>query len=181
MQDFKKGDRVSVLHDTISGVVVELEKDYVLIEDDDGFSRKYEAGELVLQQSGSAYRIESGIEEKDLVSADNRATKIIKTPEFDRSEIDLHIESLRDCHHGLSNHEIVQAQMNACRSFIKESIEVQRKKVVLIHGKGEGVLKSEIHRYLNKLAKEQGISLIYHDASFREYGIGGATEVVFNT
>ena len=49
----------------------------------------------------------------------------------------------------MTNHEIVQYQLTACRAFVQQSIEKKRKKIVLIHGKGEGVLKGEIRQYLN--------------------------------
>ena len=53
------------------------------------------------------------------------------------------------------------------------------KRIVIIHGKGEGVLKSEIHLYLTRLNSEQGVRLDFHDAPYHEYGMGGATEVLF--
>ena len=68
--------------------------------------------------------------------------------------------------------------MTTCRAFVQESITRRRKKIVLIHGKGEGVLKSEIRTYLERLSNDRGVQLDYHDASFAEFGIGGATEVL---
>jgi DNA-nicking Smr family endonuclease len=35
--------------------------------------------------------------------------------------------------------------MTACKSFIKKAFDKKAKKIVLIHGKGEGILKAEIH------------------------------------
>jgi len=34
--------------------------------------------------------------------------------------------------------------------FIKDNIKLNNKKIVVIHGKGEGILKEEIHRLLSK-------------------------------
>ncbi len=95
-----------------------------------------------------------------------------------KSFIDLHIECLVDNHTNLSNHEIVQKQMFACRSFVQKAIQSNKRKIVLIHGKGEGVLKAEIHYYLNRLVNQQSIKMDFHDAPYSEFGMGGATEVI---
>jgi len=34
--------------------------------------------------------------------------------------------------------------------FIKDNIKLNNKKIIIIHGKGEGILKEEIHRLLSK-------------------------------
>ena len=35
-------------------------------------------------------------------------------------------------------------------SFIKDNIKLNNKKIIIIHGKGEGILKNEIHLLLKK-------------------------------
>ena len=45
-------------------------------------------------------------------------------------------------------------------------------KIIFIHGKGDGVLRSSLEREL----KQRYRSCTYQDASFREYGFG-ATQV----
>lgn len=34
--------------------------------------------------------------------------------------------------------------------FIKDNIKLKNKKIIIIHGKGQGILKDEIHRILKK-------------------------------
>ena len=179
---FKPGDSVAVLHDTIKGVVVDVDGDQVKMEDEHGFVRMFKNSELVLQNTSENYRIGSDILPKDkpavtTTKLGKNAANNIKVQ--DRFEIDLHIEELLDYHTHLANYEIVRTQMTACRSFVYESMELKRKRIVIIHGKGEGVLKSEIHTYLNRLANEKGVRIEYHDAPFQTYGMGGATEVLF--
>lgn len=179
MQNFKVGDSVGVLGDTIKGIVVSVDTSIVEIEDSDGFLRRYTSRQLVLQKSEDSYKIGSDIADKEAKTL-LRSTK--KTPLIQKvvqpTEIDLHIEMLRDSHAGLANYEIIQIQMTACRSFVQQAIENGQKKIVLIHGKGQGVLKAEIHTYLMRLNNTLGCSLTFHDASFQSYGIGGATEVI---
>ncbi len=181
MQIFKPGDKVSVLHETLKGTVVNVNSHKAKIEDLDGFIWEYSIDELVPQETSSEYTItEKGLS-KDRVNPMRRVQKSpIKLTKKDQpTEIDLHIEELRDDHRYLTNFEIVQIQMTACRAFIQNALANNAKKAVLIHGKGEGVLKSEIHSYLDRLSNYSGSQLEYHEASYQRYGMGGATEVVF--
>ncbi len=177
---FKIGDSVTVLHDTIKGKVLEIGSQLIKIEDQDGFIRNYPPSKLVLQPKSNDYSIELEHPLKDQVIPPlNSIPKVLITPSFSLPEIDLHIEELRERHTHLTNYEIVQIQMSACRAFVMEAINTKSKKIIIIHGKGEGVLKSEIRSYLDKLSKDRDINLEYYDASFQKYGQGGATEIIF--
>ncbi|NOQ71376.1 MAG: hypothetical protein GQ574_05215 [Crocinitomix sp.] len=184
MQTFKIGDKVAVLHDTIKGEIVELSTASVKMEDEDGFIRSYPLHKIVLQQSNTAYKIESKFTPKDKViqpisKPHARKKTVVKNVAVVRTEIDLHIEELMDYTTHLANYEIVQIQMTACRAFVQDALAARLKKIVVIHGKGEGVLKSEIHHYLDRLANNNGIQLDYYDAPYNQYGMGGATTISF--
>ena len=77
-----------------------------------------------------------------------------------------------DNHRNLSNYEIIQIQIRYCEFIIKKAIKNNVSKLVVIHGKGEGVLKEEVRQLLKKYPAET------MDASYRIYGLG-ATEVHF--
>lgn len=172
----KVGDQVSVIQETISGKIIEIDADLCKIEDQDGFERLYKISELALVAKSTDYKIDDYALSKDI----QEKIKAQHTEKPLRSfEIDLHIEELLDSHSNMTNHEILTKQMTACRGFVQNAIAKGTKKIVLIHGKGEGVLKSEIHLFLNKLHSLNGVGLEYHDASYSEYGMGGATEVIF--
>lgn len=83
-------------------------------------------------------------------------------------EVDLHIHELLDDFRGLSNSEILEVQMEHFKSKLEEAKKEKIKKVVFIHGVGNGTLKLEIRRELDKKSK----ILNYQDASFKEYGYG---------
>jgi len=87
-------------------------------------------------------------------------------------EVDLHITELLDNPNGLSNSEMLQIQMEKFNSVMKENLKKRGQKIVFIHGKGEGVLRSEIEKQLKKNYKP----CIFQDASFQQYGFG-ATQV----
>jgi len=83
-------------------------------------------------------------------------------------EIDLHINELIDTTSGMNNADMLQLQLEKFHSVIDENKHRKGQKIVFIHGKGEGVLRSEIE----KLLKTRYKSYYFQDASFREYGFG---------
>jgi hypothetical protein len=100
-------------------------------------------------------------------------------PEIPRSEppeqieTDLHIHELIDNPAGLSNREILEIQMAKVEREMESAIRSRVKRIVFIHGVGQGVLKQEIA----KLLKSKYPKYAYQDASFKEYGFG-ATMVI---
>lgn len=112
------------------------------------------------------------VNEKDKQNRPQEPKPIQKrTPEI--VEVDLHIEELIDSTVGLSNHEILQIQLDRFQSEMKLAIETGVKRAVFIHGVGNGVLKQEIHKKL----KSTYAKYYFQDASFQEYGYG-ATMVI---
>lgn len=172
----KKGDQVAVISDIIKGRVLTVTGNHVLIEDEHGFERSFLKADLVVIKGD--YKLADQQLAKDLQEKIKLQIQREKHP-LKSFEIDLHIEELVESHEHMTNHEILTKQLTVCRSFIQNAIQKGSKRIVLIHGKGEGVLKSEIHLFLNKLRNFNGVSLEYHDAAYHEFGMGGATEVIF--
>ena len=86
--------------------------------------------------------------------------------------VDLHIEKLLDNTGGMSSSDILNYQLDHFRNVMKEHRNEKGKKIVFIHGKGEGVLRHAIIHELNYRYRPCS----YQDASFQEYGYG-ATQV----
>ncbi len=84
------------------------------------------------------------------------------------TEVDLHINALIDNSNGLSNSEMLEIQLNEFRKKLDEAIVNKIKKIVFIHGVGNGVLKMKIRHELSTKYKK----LKFQDASFKEYGYG---------
>lgn len=89
-------------------------------------------------------------------------------PKANLLEIDLHITALLDNTAGLKNAEILDFQLKEFRRVMDENLKQKGKKIVFIHGKGEGVLRNALIKELKH--KYKGCT--YQDASFREYGFG---------
>mgnify|MGYP000859166263 FL=1 len=89
--------------------------------------------------------------------------------------VDLHAEALLDTTAGMSNTDILNYQLKKFHDTLADYSSKKGQKIVFIHGKGEGVLRSAIMRELNYRYKRYQ----YQDASFQEYGYG-ATQVTIH-
>lgn len=86
--------------------------------------------------------------------------------------IDLHIEQLIDSTAGMSSFDILNYQLDKFRNVMAEYRKQRGKKIIFIHGKGDGVLRKALIHDLNYRYRP----CTYQDASFQEYGYG-ATQV----
>jgi len=89
-------------------------------------------------------------------------------------EVDLHIQQLLDSTAGMSNADMLNVQLNKFRQTMEENKNKKGQKIVFIHGKGEGVLRSAILSELKLKYKNCPVQ----DASFREYGFGATMVTV---
>ena len=87
---------------------------------------------------------------------------------FEIEEVDLHIEKLLDNFKGMSNTEILLHQMSVFKTELNSAFMRNVRKIVFIHGVGNGTLKNEIRRTL----AETYTDYKFQDASFKEYGYG---------
>ena len=95
-----------------------------------------------------------------------------KQPKEGPVEVDLHIHELVDTTAGMSNADMLQLQLQTFRDTLARYKSEKGRKIVFIHGKGDGVLRRAILEELQRKYKNYE----YQDASFREYGFG-ATQV----
>lgn len=89
-------------------------------------------------------------------------------------EIDLHIEELVDSYKNLTNAQILNIQTERFEREMEHCMSNGIKKLIVIHGVGNGKLKQEI---LGILKSIDGVT--YYDASYKNYGYG-ATEVLIH-
>ncbi|MDR1984134.1 MAG: DUF2027 domain-containing protein [Prevotellaceae bacterium] len=100
---------------------------------------------------------------------DNRHKNTKPTNETEIEEVDLHIESLIGNKENLSNGEILKLQIDRFTIALDLGISAHTKRMVFIHGIGNGKLKYEIRRLLDTQYADK---VRYQDASFKEYGYG---------
>ncbi len=83
-------------------------------------------------------------------------------------EVDLHIEAIVDNHKELTNGEIIGIQIDRFETALETAMQSKQQKIVFIHGIGNGKLKHELRKKLDRKFP----ALRYQDASFKEYGYG---------
>lgn len=91
------------------------------------------------------------------------------------AEVDLHIEELVEDYASLDKEQMLNIQMQYAVRCLNEAIIENVNTIIFIHGVGQGVLKNELCRELDKYK-----GLHYFDASMAKYGVG-ATQVYIGT
>ena len=84
----------------------------------------------------------------------------------------LHASELLETTAGMSAGDILKYQVGIFHKTLQEHSREKGRKIVFIHGKGDGVLRNAILHELNYRYKQY----THQDASFQEYGFG-ATQV----
>lgn len=178
LSTFQVNERVGFLYETGGGIVRRIdEKGVYHVEDETGFERPFIVTELV-RIHGTDYHLPDNavaqINDDDTITEKHYSihteSKTGSRKPLEVWELDLHIESLLDSNLGMSNAEILQIQIKELRNFYSKAKDRHIRKIIIIHGVGEGVLKDEVRLFLSK---KEGIE--YYDADFREYGKGATT------
>jgi hypothetical protein len=92
------------------------------------------------------------------------------------TEIDLHIHELLEDTRGLTNHEMLEVQLGRFRNEMETAIANGTRRIVFIHGIGNGTLKQELRKELSTKYKKYD----FQDASFKEYGYGATMVILRN-
>jgi hypothetical protein len=168
------GDTVAFLDAEGKAVVkAVLNTSQLLIETEDGFEETVAINAVIKLGSGAFGKADVGyVPQKQEPRKQHAVQKKKSTVDGLLWEIDLHIEVLLDYHRNMSNYEIIQYQLRYCEFTLLKAQKNKVQKLVVIHGKGEGVLKEEVY----VLARQHDLHI--READFRRYG-GGASEIVF--
>lgn len=191
---FKAGDRVSLLNEVGGGVVLRpLSHNRALVRTDDGFELEYPMAELVPRAEGPAHLVYSVSDHQaDLVAANDRMeetrkrdrqrplTSSQKGGRAERSEegvmeVDLHLHELVDNERGMSDGEKLQYQLSYFERMLTTAIRERKRKLIVIHGVGEGVLREEVRKVLQYYEH-----LRFDDADPRRYGYGATAVELFH-
>ena len=196
LKDWKIGQTVRFLNDSGQGRITEInwEKGVAMVEDETEFSFPHPLNELVLvenlgDEAKSYARAQQDVQEhfvrnthENVINRVNKEFKMLYKNELASSErrrgevmeVDLHIHHLMHSHDGMTNGEIVTIQLEHFERIMRIAVKDKIKKVVFIHGVGQGVLRSEIRRMLKSYYPQ----CEFQDANWQQYG-QGATMVTF--
>ncbi len=177
-QKFEIGDKVEVLDEAISGTVIGIKNNEILIETTDEFTMTFFVNELVKINTSSVLSGFFSTQSLTSVLKDKEAPKkrsFVKEKKSRKDEfvleVDLHIEKLVPSKRGMSNYDILTLQIETAKRQLDFAIKNRMPKVVFIHGVGEGVLKADLDFLLGRYN-----NISFQDANYQKYGLG-ATEV----
>ena len=194
-KEIKIGSEVKFLNDVGGGIVLEIFSDGTAnVEGEDGFDMKYNLSELMLVSESITEQEEAynnklpdlakiiaqdvNEERQKLIQKDFeiKYANVRATNQQRRGEhmvIDLHIHELIDDQSGLQDRTKLDIQLNHFERMMRIAGEQRIKRVIFIHGVGQGVLRNQIRTRLDSYYPDCTV----RDANPREYG-AGATEVI---
>jgi hypothetical protein len=189
------GSQVKFLNDVGGGIVLEIFSDGTAnVEGEDGFDMKYNLQELMLVSDSITEQEEEynnklpdlakiiaqdvNEERQKLIQKDFEVkyANVRATNQERRGEhmvIDLHIHELIEDQSGLKDRTKLDVQLNHFERMMRIAGEQRVRRVIFIHGVGQGVLRNQIRTRLDSYYPDCTV----RDANPREYG-AGATEVI---
>ena len=114
---------------------------------------------------------------KILLEKEEPKVVVKRTVSPDLVEIDLHIHELLEDSRGLANHDMLEVQLGRFRNELDAAIQNGTRRIVFIHGIGNGTLKQELRQELTTKYKKY----YFQDASFKEYGYGATMVILKST
>ena len=192
MTSFQTGQRVKFLNDVGSATVVRVEGSTVVVEDEDGFERLVSAAELMAAPDPEVEARQYGDTIPDVAQllaqevGEKRMRELQKDFEVRyqhaqatnmarrdaHMEVDLHIHELVDDQRGLPDRAKLAIQMDHFDRMMDIAKREKLRRIVFIHGVGQGVLRHQIRTTLEQHHPECS----YREGDPRKYG-SGATEV----
>ena len=192
---FKIGDFVRFLNDEGEGTIVSFSSEQsALVEDSSGFAFEHPLKELVkIENSKHEFSQYNQVQPNTREMLDRNldahavkaASKDFKNRYKERAandfphnadlfEVDLHIHELLDNFERMTDGEILTIQMEHFERMLAIAEKKKVKKVIFIHGVGQGVLRAEIRSFIKSYYPQ----CEFLDGNYQKYG-HGATEVRF--
>ena len=192
MRDFKVGDLVKFLNDVGTATVLRVEGNVVIVEDEDGFERSVERAELMDAGDRDQDENKYGTKLPDVAQLLTQEVGERRMKELQRDfevryqhaqatsmsrrdahmEVDLHIHELVDDQRGLADGAKLAIQMAHFDRMMDIAKREKLRRIVFIHGVGQGVLRHQIRTALDQHHPDCN----YREGDPRRYG-SGATEV----
>ena len=174
----KIGDFVSVIDDVLCGKISAIDRDLITFVTEDGFEFQYAENEVIvidgfdLEIDKNKPSIAVILSKKEMKNRKKSTKKLKRKPKNQSAlEVDLHIEKLVGSPEKMEPNKILSFQLEVVKKKLRFAFDKKIRRIVFIHGVGEGVLKSELRFLLKKYN-----NLKFYDADYAKYGLG-ATEV----
>lgn len=135
--NFQQYEEVSILNESGLFRVLRAEGLFLYLEDEHGFERKVSVEFVVRRKQIQVNKVPV---KDDLSTTSSRKSNKNEEP----PSIDLHHHELNLDERFLSKHDILMAQTDAFKRFCNQMIQTKVKRFRVVHGIGEGRLKTEL-------------------------------------
>jgi len=160
------GQRVRLMDTSDSGVVVGFTKDGI-IADIDGLEMTLYEGEYIIADYKEDNLLRNSVSVK-AKKTDSKPKQSEKNPANDVMVIDLHMEKIPE-EEKIPWAENLECQLEYFRRIMRANFNRKGKKIVFIHGVGDGVLKQALRKDLDELF---ALHCTYAPASSEMFGLG---------
>jgi dsDNA-specific endonuclease/ATPase MutS2 len=175
---FSIGDYVELLDDNVSGRVINIRDQELTFETEDGFEMKVPSSSVVKIDGELDVDLNDNILLNKMQSDLNpKPSRPSPKPHRQQPamEVDLHMHNLVDKSNHLSNFDMLNIQLEHSRKKIEFAIAKRIKRIVFIHGVGQGVLKAELHTLFRRYDQIE-----FYDADYQKYGLGATEIYIYN-
>lgn len=177
------GDEVLLVNEAGGGIVLEVLGLRVRVRTRDGFELEYPLKAVVKKDPALRHTVSD--HHAQLVAANDRLQERIqrdkgrganernggkaagKREDPQVMEVDLHLQELIDDERHLTDGEKLRFQLDYFERMLNTAIRERKRKLIVIHGVGEGVLREEVRKMLQFY---EGCR--FDDADPRRYGYG---------
>jgi len=173
---FKVGQNLRYINEVGGGKLLSIiANGDLIILDEDGFeSTVNPATVLIVDEAIDEHMLGSKKKAAPKRKVPPKTKKVKSKPnQGDSLVIDLHIERVYPNYRSLEKWDILHRQIGYLKGQLQKAKLRNVKKLIIVHGVGEGTLRKEVHLLLNGMKNVQ-----YHDASYSQFG-QGATHVEF--
>ncbi len=181
----KIGNKVKFINEALSGVITKIISDKIVeVHDSHGFIQQVALIDVVVINENEhvvytfdkpSFTDEDDLRKKSFLSKSTLLEKYKKSNKFkyeNTIEVDLHLEELVEFPTRLEDWQKLYTQLQHVKKCIEAAQNEKISRIIFIHGKGTGVLKTELRNLVSNTYE-----LSYCDADYRAYSTG-ATEVV---
>lgn len=136
----------------------------------DGRARISSSGKIYLvKPSNIELYTEPAIDKVELLKQELSSKKSTSRLTESATQIDLHIKKLNPSMINAQAEHILNHQLVACKSFIVDNVKSRSYSVTIIHGKGEGVLRSEVLELLKDIEEVRLVEEVNNGGAQRIY------------
>ena len=165
-----KGTRVRMMDSPESGKIVGFGKEFYEIETDDGYIIKSRLSDFVVvnaEEDRALYRSMPSAGKK------KEQKKSVISPAKDLA-VDLHFERIPG-YDRIAEWAAMEFQLDYFKRVLRENLKYKGKRIVFIHGDGDGVLRDAIRKELNETF---ALSCSWAPARSDEFGTGATAVTI---